>query len=284
MRQIGQYANIVWTYSSSIMTAWKKVIPFVPESMIGTGTQLTVNYLALFLAKGGHLLSSGRADRPGGGLVDAFPQPPLLPASFKYDMAGLISEDTSGVYSMPYKDYCVSVVDKVSGTFHSGEDMAPNVSRILANDALMSMFKEADDGGGDGIGDYPGFPETLLLDEQVTCSGCFFNPQVRGFTYVEVYDPQYWLNFKLIPSSLNCYNAMYRMKSRSTNSPLNNQAVGVIITKYRKSFEADIANGVPVTILPADSFHFGFPLWFFEHDKVYQIMDEIFAAWQILDE
>ncbi len=284
MRQIGQYSNIIWTYSSSIMTAWKQIIPFVPESMIGTGTQLTVNYLALFLAKGGHLLTSGRADRPGGGLVDAFPQPPLLPASFKFDMAGTTSEDTSGVNSMPYKDYCVSVVDKVSGTFHSGEDMAPNVNRSLTRDALSLMIKEADDGGDDGIGDYPGFPDTLLLDDQVSCPTCFFNPQVRGFTYVEVYDPEYWLNFKLIPSSLNCYNAMYRMKSRSTNSPLDGQAIGLIITKYRKSFEADIENGVPVDILPADSFHFGFPLWFFEHDKVYQIMNEIFAEWQILDE
>jgi len=124
-----------------------------------------------------------------------------------------------------------------------------------------------------------------MLDDAVTsCPACFFKPQSRGFSYVEVYDPQYWMTFKLIPSSLNCYNAMYRMKARSTNSPLYDQAVAVIITKYRKSFEQDIENGVPVTILPADSFHFGFPLWFFEHDKVYQIMDEIFAEWQILDE
>ncbi len=284
MRQIGLYANIIWTYSSAITTAWQQVIPFVPESMIGTGTQLTVNYLSLFLAKGGHLLSSGRADRSGGGLVEAFPSMPLLPASFKYDMAGVNSEDTSGVNSMPYKDYCVSVVDKVSGMFHSGEDMAPNINRSIARDGLADIYKEADDGGDDGIGDYPGFPEHLTLDDLVTCSSCFFNPQYRGFTYVEVYDPAYWLEFKLIPSSLGCYNAMYRMHAVSTNSPIDEQAVAVIITKYRKNFEADIANGVPVTILPADSFHFGFPLWFFEHDKVYQIMDEIFAEWQIAAE
>ena len=60
--------------------------------------------------------------------------------------------------------------------------------------------------------------------------------------------------------------------------------MAIIITKYRKAYEADIAAGLPVTILPADSFHFGFPLWFFEHESVYQIMDEIFAEWQILDE
>ena len=116
------------------------------------------------------------------------------------------------------------------------------------------------------------------------CSTCFFNPQVRGFTYVEIYDPQYWMDFKLIPSSLGCYHAMYRMRARSTISPVDQQATGVIITKYRISFENDIANGKPVTIIPADSFHFGFPLWFFERDKVDQLMDEIFTEWQILDE
>ncbi len=284
MRQIGQYANIIWTYSSSIRTAWRQVIPFTPESMVGTGTELTVNYISLFLAKGGHLLTEGRADRAGGGLVDAFVQSPLLPASFKYDMAGMTSQDTSGVNSMPYKDYCVSVVDKVSAQFRSGEDMAPNVTRSLDRDALRMAVKETEDYGDGGIEDYPGFPDTLLLDEQVTCATCFFNPQVRGFTYVEIYDSQYWMDFKLIPSSLGCFRPMYRMRARSTVSPVDQQTIAVIITKYRKIFEQDIENGVPVTIIPADSFHFGFPLWFFDHDAVYRIMDEIFAEWQILDE
>ena len=101
---------------------------------------------------------------------------------------------------------------------------------------------------------------------------------------MEVYDPQYWLDFKLIFNSLNCFKPMYRMQARSTASPVDGQAVALIITKYRKAYEADIAAGVPVTILPADSFHFGFPLWFFNHDSVSQIMDEIFAEWQILVE
>ena len=74
------------------------------------------------------------------------------------------------------------------------------------------------------------------------------------------------------------------MRARSTVSPVDQQTIAVIITKYRKIFEQDIENGVPVTIIPADSFHFGFPLWFFDHDAVYRIMDEIFAEWQILDE
>ncbi len=289
MRHVGHYANIIWTYNTSEFTAWKNVIEYTPESMVGMGTRLAINYLSIFLAKGGHLLSSGRADRAGG-LYDAFKAPPLLPASFKFDMAGTTSEDTSGVFSMPYKDYCVSVVDKVSAQFHSGEDMVPNVGRFITRDALRLMVKEIDDGensGDGGIEDYPGFPDTLEMDDMVTCPTCFFNlqrPSPGGFTYVEVYDPQYWLDFKFIPSSLNCFKPMYRMRSRSSLSPVNFQTIALIITKYRKGFEADIEAGKPVTIIPADSFHFGFPLWFFDHDKVYQIMDEIFAEWQILDE
>ena len=286
MRDIGHYANIIWTYSTSTRTAWRQVIPFTPESDVGTGAQQSINYLSLFLMKGGHLLSSGRADRTGG-LYEAFIDPPRLPASFKFDMAGVTSEDTSGVNSMPYKDYCISVVDKVLGQFHDAEDMAPDVSRSLERDAVRHLNKEVDIGLDGGIGDYPGFPDQLQLDDIVTCDICFFNllrELPGGFTYMEVYDPQYWLDFKYINSSLNCFRSMYRMQARSTTSPIDSETVAVIITKYRKAYEADIAAGIPVTIIPADSFHFGFPLWFFDHDGINQIMDEIFAEWQILDE
>ncbi len=286
MRQIGQYANIIWTYSSSINTAWRKLIPFTPETMAGEGVTLTVNYLSLYLAKGGHLLTSGRADRSGG-LVDAFLSAPLLPASFKDEMSTIDPEDTSGVNSMPYKDYCVRVVDKVLGQFYAGDEMAPGYTRSIERDVLRYMFKETGVSGEGGIVDYPGFPDTLNLDEIVTCPTCFFNlqnPVPGGFTYVEVYDPEYWMVFKDIVDSQNCFRPMYRMVARSTISPLDQQTIALIINKYRISFEDDIAAGKPVTIHPADSFHFGFPLWFFEHDKVYQIMDEIFAEWQILDE
>ena len=286
MRQIGHYANIIWTYSPSIRTAWRGVIPFTPETAVGQGTRQAINYLSLFLLKGGHLLSSGRSDRAGG-LYDAFIAPPLLPASFRTDMAGPNTVDTSGVNSMPYKDYCVSVVDKVLGQFHEGEEMAPNVNRSIVRDAVRYLIKDDAISGDGGIVDYPGFPELLTLDPLVTCDQCFFNPQnplPGGFTYVEVYDPQYWLDFKLVFTSLHCFKPMYRMQARSTASPVDGQAVSLIITKYRKAFEADIEAGVPVTILPADSFHFGFPLWFFNHNSVDQIMDEIFAEWQILVE
>jgi hypothetical protein len=202
-------------------------------------------------------------------------------------MSTVDPDDKSGVNSMPYKDYCVTVVDKVLGQFYSGDEMVPGYTRSIERDVMKFMFKETDINGEGGIVDYPGFPDTLRLDDLVTCPTCFFNPLnpvPGGFTYVEVYDPEYWMIFKGLSDSLSCYKPMYRMISRSTNSPLDQQTIALIITKYRISFENDIAAGKPVTILPADSFHFGFPLWFFEHDKVHQIMDEIFAEWQILDE
>jgi hypothetical protein len=285
MREIGHYANIIWTYSPSTRSGWRQIIPFTPESAVGTGTAQAINFLSLFLMKGGHLLSSGRADRTGG-LYSAFVAPPRLPASFKFDMAGFEAGDTSGVNSMPYKDYCVSVVDKVLGQFHDADDMVPDVNRQIETDAVRYLFKDDDVSVEGGIVDYPGFPELLELDEMVTCPTCFFNlqaPRPGGFTYVEAYDPQYWLDFKFF-NSQSCFRPMYRMQARSTLSPLNHQTVAVIITKYRKAFEADIEAGLPVSIIPADSFHFGFPLWFFDHDSVDMIMEGIFAEWEILNE
>jgi hypothetical protein len=283
IRRIGLYANIIWTFSPSTTTAWRKIVVFTPESQIGQSAQLTVNYIALFIAKGGHVLTEGRADRAGG-LYDAFITAPLLPASFKFDMATYDGEDTSGVNSMPYRDYCASVVDKISGQFHIGDDLPQGILRSLSRDAMSYMYKETNDANPGAIARYPNFPDRLDLDPSVTCTTCYFRPPSGLFTYVEIYDPTYWLDFKLIPSSQGCFHPMYRMRTISTLSGLDMQAAALIITKYREKFEQDIAEGRPVDILPANSFHFGFPLWFFDRTKVNTIMDEIFREWEILDE
>lgn len=283
IRRIGQYANIIWTYNPAITTAWRRIIVFTPESQVGQSATLTVNYIALFLAKGGHVLTCGRADRAGG-LYDAFNTPPLLPASFKFDMAEYDGDDTSGVNSLPYRDYCVSVVDKVSGQFHIGEDLPSGILRSLSRDAMSYLIKETTDADPGAIARYPNFPARLNLDPEVTCPTCYFRPPSGLFTYVEAYDPQYWLDFKLIPSSLSCFHPMYRMRTMSTLSGLDFQTVALIITRYREKFERDIAEGRPVDVLPANSFHFGFPLWFFERNKINTIMNEIFIEWQILED
>ena len=94
---------------------------------------------------------------------------------------------------------------------------------------------------------------------------------------MEVFDSRYWLDFKQIDESRNCFHSTYRMKARSSPSPINNQTVALVVTKFKDEFEGM----EELTFLPAYSFHFGFPLWFFDRDDVDQIMDVIFTEWQI---
>lgn len=274
---IGRYSNIIWTYGAATETAWNQVIPYTPESMIGQAAQLTINYISLFLAKGGHLLSSGYESRSSGGLTDAFIVATLLPATFKFDMSPVDAEDTSGVNSMPYKDYCVQAVDQVVGNFRTGEDMAPGVTRNIERDAMRYAWRDRDDPVTQSL---IGLPDTLDLWSEITCSVCFFNPVVRGFTYVEVYDPQYWLDFKLIPGNLGCFHPMYRMAARNAISPLNRQSVGLVLTKFKDQFEGR----EDINFIPAYSFHFGLPLWFFNRSDVNAIINVIFNEWQIMAE
>ena len=271
---IGRYANIIWIFSNSTDGAWKQILIFTPESMIGPSSSLALNYLSLFLAKGGHLLTAGVVDRGGGGLTAAFPTNPLLPASFKADMS-TDPEDTSGTNSMPYKDLCVTVVDKVSANFRTDDEMPPDVFRTVDRDAMRYGVKKVDDPVvAEHLG---GFPEQMRLWSGITCTSCFFNPLVRGFTYVEVYDPKYYMDFKLIPFSQGCFHPTYTMKARSVLSPLDNQAIAIVVTKYRDKFYGR----EDITFIPAYSFHFGFPLWFFNRDDVNQAIDVIFNEWQL---
>ncbi len=271
---IGRYANIIWTYNSASVTGWKKVIQYTPESMVGQAGSTTINYLSIFLTKGGHLLTCGRNDRAGGGFFDAFPTVPMIPAVFKKDMAPS-SEDTSGVNSMPYKDHCVSVIDKVNAIFHSGEDVPSGINRDVADDAMRFALKDINDPVV--VDALAGFPDSLQLWSEITdCPSCFFNPIVRGFTYVEVYDPEYWLVFKQI-SSQSCFHPTYRMSARSRFSPLEGQAVALVVTKYKDKFSGED----DLIFIPAYSFHFGLPLWFFNRNEVDQIIDVIFTEWQI---
>ena len=176
-------------------------------------------------------------------------------------------------------------------------DELPQLMNILRGDmsfvgprALRPAEKEVLGGQSVPMTEIPGYRTRLAVRPGLTGLAQIYLPadaprkhkfRLDG-TYIRTMS--FWLDFKLMPGSQSCFRPMYRMKARSTLSCVNDQTVAVIITRYRKNFEADIEAGKPVTILPADSFHFGFPLWFFNHEKVDQITDEIFAEWQILDE
>ena len=276
---IGRYKNIIWTYSASLdFCAWDDVIRFTPESLIGQGSQVTVNYLSLFLAKGGHLLTEGNGERTGGLAAGLLPIAQRFPMSIKCEITGNTTGcegDTSGVNMMGYKDYCVSMLDKIVGTLRSETDMP---TRRVRNYDCMQYALKSTDAWHDSL---PGFPAQLDLWSEVTASGRFFDPNAPsplpgGFTLVEVYDPAYWMN-RNYTRSQPCFHAMYRMRSKNVISALNNTAISLFLTKY--------ANVIPETDsgveIAAPSFHFGFELWYFNRTQVNTIIDIIFREWQI---
>ncbi|MBN1884483.1 MAG: hypothetical protein JW876_03025 [Candidatus Krumholzibacteriota bacterium] len=273
IRDIAKYKNIIWVYSSS-SDAFSTIVVFTPEGNVVQGGTTALNYLSLFLAKGGHLWTLGRSERAGG-LASAFAATPLFPASFKFDHDYRNNEDTSGVNCMPYRDYCIRAVDKVMGSFQNDPDeMPPDFLRSLSRDAMRLAVK---DPGDPLTAMYPGLPDSLTLWSYVTEPGMFFDPSKRGFYYAEVYDPQYYFDFKLINGSLPCYHAMYRMRAVNTQSLINDAAVAVWISKYNDVIP-EVQSGLAVA---ANSFHFGIPLWFFNRNQVGRIVDVVFDEWQL---
>ncbi|HSG28075.1 MAG TPA: hypothetical protein VLA34_06310, partial [Candidatus Krumholzibacterium sp.] len=258
--------------NSKNSTTLGQVIGFMPESMITLSARLAVNYLSIFLEKGGHLWMEGRADRGYGGLSTAFPDPPMFPAAFKYDMAPSLI-DTSGVLSMPYKDLCVSVVDKIVGNFRVGVDMP---QRIIENDGLAYIYRDTDDVFAAG---FTSMPARIDLWEELTCLECFFNPENNPFIFVEIYNPEYWMEEMMI-RPLECFHPLYRMRTAGWISPVDYATVAFIATKYSGKVPL-VEDGVAVA---ANSYFFGLPLWYFDHGSIEQIADAIFLDWQIVAE
>jgi hypothetical protein len=272
MRIIGRYQNIIWTYGNSQEGALQQVIKFTPESLIGESTTVLINYLSLFLLRGGHIWTSGRSDLAAGGLSVSFLLAPEFPASFKFDTTPN-QIDTSGVNSMPYRDYCLSVVDKVIGTFRTGSEVP---ARRLDQDAMRLAFLDLED---TITAQYPGLPLDLTLSDAVTQPGMFFDPRDRGFYYVETYDPAYWMETRQLRQQ-KCFHPMYRVRTRSTRSPLDYSAVAVWLDKYSSVTPEEA--GWPAKA--GRSVHFGLPLWFFRPTAVDSIADVVFEEWGLIGE
>ena len=271
---IGRYKNIIWTFNPDLLsTCWDNIVRFTPESQIETGSQLVVNYLSIFLAKGGHLLTEGRSDRTGGLAGILQPGAMVFPLNLRCEITGPregCEGDTSGVYSMAYRDYCVTMLDKVTGTFRSDPDMRIRREQL---DALESATRNDADPYTAGT---PGLPATLTLWEEITKTDRYFDPRKRGFNYVEIYDPPYWMNQKQAKSQ-GCFHPMYLMRARNVVSPVNNTAIALWVTKYA-GVVPDVESGVAVA---APSAHFGFELWFFNRTQVNAIIDLLFEKWGI---
>ena len=172
-----------------------------------------------------------------------------------------------------HRDYCISVLDKIIGTFRTGGEMP---ARRLDQDALRNCVIDAEDSI---TMQYPGLPLDLTLSDNVTQPGMFFDPMVRGFYYVEAYDPAYWIETSGIRQQ-SCFHPMYRMRARSTRSPLDNSTIAVWIDKYSDV----VPEGANPPAVAARSVHFGLPLWFFRHTAVDSISNVVFEEWGLAGE
>jgi hypothetical protein len=270
MELIGRYRNMVWTYSVESSNRWSRVVEFTPESAMDFSRDETPNLISIFLQKGGHVWTSGRSDQ-GGGLAAVLQEDArIFPVDIRCEITGPGSgcDDRSGLESLPYRDYCVTVIDKIAGHFRTDGTMP---SRSLDHhDVLRSAFLDTNDPETAG---WSGLPGHLELRDEVTGEGSFFCTDSTcspgGFTYVEVYDPHYWLS-RTASVSRNCFHPLYRMRAASSASVLDGQPVAIWITRY-----GDVIPGAPA----APSVHFGLPLWYFRHESVEAIADAVFERW-----
>ncbi len=269
---IYRYKNIIWSYSSADdVMGWDDMIAFVPEIDVGKTGEARFSFLGYYLSSGGHIWSEGKADQQGG-LGAALPyRLQIFPRNLRCEMRGTSTgcEDTSGVTSIPYRLYCVTVLDKARGAGRRDPRMP---TRYPEWDAMDRALKDRNDPITTAN---PGLPDTLSLWERCTRTGMYFDPKIRGFGFIEFYDPNYWMRITLARSQ-TCFHPMYRTKSRVPGaSPLNGDVVAFWSTKY-----ADVIADVPDAVA-APSVHFGLPLWYFDRNQVNAIADVIFKAWNI---
>jgi len=269
---LADYRYVIWTYSNSQYSCWKQTI-MLDRGPITSRDMFRPNNFKMFLAAGGAALTCGRADFRGG-LSETFGGETMYPVSVLGDLDGYPVQDAERIpYSLAHDDYYVTVIDKVVGPFRTWPAIPEGTIRTIDRDALIMAIGTGEPADLD-------LPDTLALDETVTCEVCFFNPRIRGFTYVEAYDPGYYMDH-IGAGSHPCFTPIYRMRSRNTLSPLNGAAIALRVATGSGGHMGSL--GIDGSYGPAshDSYHFGFPLWFMEHDKVQQITDEIFRSWEI---
>jgi len=268
MSRVFQYKNIIWTFNAAVDyqdgAVWTRLVRF--------GNTEFLNFLPYYMAFGGHLWTLGQSERTGG-LAAVIPGAPhggrQYPNHIKCNLytSDLSCEDTTGVFTLIYRDYCVTVLDKIEGVLKTWIPFA----RSKELDAISYCVLDHND---PVTGLRPGFPEKLVLWSKVTEPGMFFDPSIRGFHYAEVFNPSYWMNY-VGAREQSCFHPIYRMRARINRSVLDNQVVAFWTTKY-----AHVAGPVEGSVA-APSVHFGLPLWFFNRAQVDSIADVIFETWQI---
>jgi hypothetical protein len=274
---LGRYKNVIWNYSSG-NNEWGASIRFTPESLVGTSSRYDINYLSIFLMRGGHVWTLGSSEGGGGLAAMLSGSAQIFPMSVEYEVLGNLPSyggARNGVSSMAYRDYCVTVLDKVDARFRTDAGMRVRIRDH--RDVLVRAHRERADALSAAA---PEFPERLELWEEVTKPGRRFNPDDTlgpgGLTYVEAYDPAYWMAARRLSSQL-CFRPLYLMEAKNGASPLDGGAVALWLVKY-EGVTPQASTGPRVA---APSVHFGFPLWFFRRSAADSVADAIFARWGI---
>ncbi len=268
MDLIFKYKNIIWSFSTAIDplagSVWNRVVYYTPP---GSAGMLNLNFLTYYLAFGGHLWTVGEGQRSGGLAACLYSN--LFPLYIRCEFWGSSPNcnSTTGENTMAYRDFCASALDKAEGLFPKTYLGA----RKLDYDAMRHAWLDDSDPVIAGI---EGLPHRLELWERVTRPGMFFDPWVRGFHYVEYYDPEYYMHY-LGKVSQSCFHPMYRATTMNSYSVVYNSTVAFWYTKY-----AEVQASQPGCIA-APSVHLGFPLWFFDRAQADSLATAVFNVWQL---
>ena len=269
MELLWKYKNVIWNFSTStnreMPSTWNRLVNYFPEGDYGPGRTLNINYLTYFLAFGGHLWTAGEGHRNGS--LAAVLSAEVFPNYIKCEVFGPSDgcENTTGEQTMAWKDMCVTVLDKIEGVFQT---WVPR--RLPERDAMHHAVL---DGSDPLVASIEGLPSRLDLWEMVTRPGHFFDPSIRGFHYVELYDTDYYMSM-VGRTSQPCFHPMYRSVTMNTKSMLNDQAVAFWHSRY-----AHLSGCAGCVAAP--SVHFGFPLWFFDRSQCDSLASAIFRTWGI---
>jgi len=254
-----RYKNVVWVSGTAReeFNTWKRVISVPSDGIVWKWSRYYYNILHYYISKGGHLWTSCKGDRIGG-----------LASSLEWDDVIFPRFLGSGYRDyLPYMDYCVTIVDKVVGAFQRDEAMPMRLERY---DQMSHMVLASNEYTRDHVG----LPFRIELWEDATQPGSFFDPAVRGFTYVELYDTRYWMEHTGVLSQ-PCMTPMYIMKALDGRSPVNFQTCAFWATKY------DTVLAESRGAVAAPSVHFGVPLWYFDRKHMQALANGIFEVWGI---
>jgi len=269
IENLAGYQNMIWVYGKE-GGSWLENITFIPESTAGGAGGGRVNLIKLFLRAGGHVLTYGMAGVARGGLGDCFNAiqniKQTYPRALSEDIvADNIDWDDSWQNAMPYGDYGVDVIHRISADIYTKNLNAMELAYLDPDEPATAA--------------YPGLPDTLWMKQSLR--NAFWNPNISptrcGLWYVETYndrDHMVELGAYRVPE---WFHPMYRMRSCEPVSDFDFAPVALILT--RNAHIKALAEGT----IAANSFHFGFPLWYMEDESVSDIFDVIFTEWRIKD-